>query len=589
MPRIAQYPLFISLLTLLFLAVVTGITSYAINNIEQATKQQIRTSLKTVLQTTVTTYQVWIQYRKRDVKELATTPAIVNLTTELLEGNTEEQSLALTRMREYLAPKLHKENDLGFFVISPARLNIGSMRDNNLDSLNLIHMQRPGYLNRAFNGETLFIPTLFSDVPLSGRAANDKQRSLTIFVVSPIRQGDEIIAVLALRINLNTLFNHVSGLARLGDTGETYAFDERGMMITESRFEHQLRKKNLISPDSNSILNIRITDPGGNLLEGHVPDMPPRQQPLTLMAAQATRGISGINVDGYRDYRGVPVFGAWLWDHDLGFGITTEIDVEEGLTSYYQTRQTVLGVLSLITLMALLLLVYIIRSQQAKKRYLEQSKDILEQLVEQRTAELDATRKQLESANRELEIQATTDSLTQLANRRSFDAHLQGEWLQCSRDKKPLAILLIDIDHFKEYNDHYGHLQGDECLRHVAQALQDAGVLRRPGDLIARYGGEEFAIILSAPSCTYVSQTAERLREHISALEITHQASAVPEKILTISVGYAVSRHLKQISPEVLFDQADQALYRAKSRGRNQISGTGDCSECQEAEERSAS
>ncbi|WP_315983276.1 hypothetical protein [Aliamphritea spongicola] len=94
--------------------------------------------------------------------------------------------------------------------------------------------------------------------------------------------------------------------------------------------------------------------------------MPPRQQPLTLMAAQATRGISGINVDGYRDYRGVPVFGAWLWDHDLGFGITTEIDVEEGLTSYYQTRQTVLGVLSLITLMALLLLVYIIRSQQAK-------------------------------------------------------------------------------------------------------------------------------------------------------------------------------------------------------------------------------
>ncbi|WP_315983275.1 diguanylate cyclase [Aliamphritea spongicola] len=121
-------------------------------------------------------------------------------------------------------------------------------------------------------------------------------------------------------------------------------------------------------------------------------------------------------------------------------------------------------------------------------------------MVEQRTAELDATRKQLESANRELEIQATTDSLTQLANRRSFDAHLQGEWLQCSRDKKPLAILLIDIDHFKEYNDHYGHLQGDECLRHVAQALQDAGVLRRPGDLIARYGGEEFAIILSAPA-----------------------------------------------------------------------------------------
>ncbi len=570
MPKIAQFSFLTSLITVMFLAGVAGVTSYAISNIEQATRQQIRTSLNTVLQTTVTTYQVWIQYRKRDAAELALIPDVIDATEGLLSADENRKSLALTRLREYISPKLRKENDMGFFIISPDRLNAGSMRDNNLGSLNLIHMQRPGYLNRAFNGETLFIPTLFSDVPLTDKAEDEKHPSLSIFVASPIRSNDEVIAVLALRINLNSLFTQVSGLARLGSTGETYAFDERGMMITESRFEHQLRQNNLINPDSKSILNIRITDPGGNLLEGYMPAIPPRQQPLTVMAASATRGLSGTDIEGYRDYRGVPVFGAWLWDHDLGFGITTEIDVEEGLASFYKTRQTVLGVLALIMIMTLLLLAYILRSQQAKKRYLQEAKDTLEQLVQQRTAELNATRKQLETANHELEVQATTDSLTQLANRRSFDSHLQSEWLKCSRENKALAILLIDIDHFKEYNDHYGHLQGDECLRHVAQALQNAYVIRRPGDLIARYGGEEFAIILSDPTPEYVSQTAEQLRAHVSQLNITHPASAVAEKILTISIGHATCHHLQQISPENLFDQADKALYQAKSRGRNQ-------------------
>ncbi|WP_261842310.1 diguanylate cyclase domain-containing protein [Aliamphritea ceti] len=579
MLTINKYSLFTFTLTLVFIAVITSATGFAINNIEQATKLQIRASLQTILKTTVTTYQIWIQYRKRDAVELAMSSPV----QAMLHGGsgTEHHQGSLAELRSFIGPVLQREKDLGFYIISPQRTNIASLRDEELHRLNLIQMQRPDYLDRAFQGETLFIPTLSSDSTDTGQVSAESAH-LSIFVVSPVKQNGQVKAVLALQINLDTLFNHVSGLARLGDTGETYAFDKNGMLLTESRFEHQLVNSRLISHDSNSIMNIRITDPGGNTLLGFKPDTLPQQWPLTIMAASATQGISGSDMNGYRDYRGVPVFGAWLWDHDLGFGITSEIDVKEALASYYQTRQAILGVLTVILVMTLLLLAYVVRSQQVKKQYLQKAKDDLEQKVAVRTAELNITRMELETANRELEVLATTDSLTSLANRRCFDDHLEKEWLYCQRENKSLGILLVDIDYFKRYNDFYGHPCGDECLRNVAKALRNINVIRRPGDLIARYGGEEFAIILSAPNSAYMKDVAELLRNAVYQLKIEHQASKLTEKSVTISVGYALAVDLQKVTAETLISRADQALYKAKSLGRNQSCADDDTASRQE-------
>ncbi|MEH6576749.1 MAG: diguanylate cyclase [Amphritea sp.] len=559
-PRHSLYTL---LLTLLFLTAVSSIAAFAIKSIEKETKRQIRNSLQTVLQTTVTTYQTWIEYREKGIEQLAASTALIEMTRNLLATEGDKQRI-LTSLRQLMSTKLAQEQDQGFFIISPQRLSIASMRDANLYSINLIHSQRPDYLNRAFNGETLFVPTLLSDVPLEGS-------SHSIFIVSPIRQEGRIIAVLALRISPNDFFTRVIELARLGRTGETYAFDKYGMLITKSRFDHQLHDTGLIDPAESDILNIRITDPGGNLLEGYTAMIPPQDRPLTMMADSATRGHSGYNIDGYRDYRGVPVFGAWLWDHSLGFGFATEVDVDEALDPFYQTRRTVIGVISIIIVLALSLLAYAIQAQRTRKRYLQQAHDTLEQRVQERTRELNAAKLALEAANRELEVLATTDGLTGVANRRSFDRHLKREWLHCRRLRKSLGIILLDIDYFKNYNDHYGHQHGDECLRSVADILRALNAVRRPGDIIARYGGEEFVIVLSDPTIEYVSKIANNLRQQIFQLGIEHLASPLPDKVITISVGYAVASDLDRVSINKLVKLADTALFEAKSLGRNQV------------------
>ena len=318
------------------------------------------------------------------------------------------------------------------------------------------------------------------------------------------------------------------------------------------------------------------------MLEGYRPELTASERPLTLMAGDAVRRKAGFNLNGYRDYRGVNVFGAWLWDESLGFGITTEIDVDEALRPFFQTRLIIIGVLSITIMMALGLMVHVNRIQGARKRELQEAHGMLEQRVADRTWELNEVRRSLEFANRELEIQAKTDGLTGLANRRSFDQHLQSEWLRCRRDQSSLGIILLDIDYFKNYNDRYGHPSGDSCLKTIAGVLRKQQSNRRPGDLIARYGGEEFVIILPAASDSHVGSVCEQLRSDIERLQIQHEASKLAEKVVTVSIGYAIEHQFHDSHAHTLLSLADQALYQAKDAGRNCVIGATACIDSEE-------
>jgi diguanylate cyclase (GGDEF)-like protein len=160
------------------------------------------------------------------------------------------------------------------------------------------------------------------------------------------------------------------------------------------------------------------------------------------------------------------------------------------------------------------------------------------------------------------------DGLTGIHNRRMFDQHIQRVWSQAVRDTQRVAVLLVDIDCFKDYNDRYGHQAGDECLRAVAVSLSQCA--RRPMDFVARYGGEEFAVILYEASREYVAEVLTRIQRSIAELNIPHEASRVASR-LTVSIGAAFVLPGANRTHDGLVQLADEALYGAKEQGRNRV------------------
>jgi diguanylate cyclase (GGDEF)-like protein len=177
----------------------------------------------------------------------------------------------------------------------------------------------------------------------------------------------------------------------------------------------------------------------------------------------------------------------------------------------------------------------------------------------------------LEDANAQLKRLSFLDALTSIPNRRAFEERFQLEWRRAQRHTSPIAILMIDIDHFKEYNDHYGHQRGDECLTQLAQRLRNS--VSRPGDFVARYGGEEFALVLPDTGPTGATAVAENLRRRVVGLRIPHAASPVRD-VVTISVG--VASVVPDPGSPVPVTAADNALYRAKQLGRNRVEVAGE-------------
>ena len=179
-------------------------------------------------------------------------------------------------------------------------------------------------------------------------------------------------------------------------------------------------------------------------------------------------------------------------------------------------------------------------------------------LVEERT-------RALEEANNKLEALSYTDGLTGIANRRSFDRTLEQEWHRAQRAGTPLALIMLDVDHFKHFNDHYGHQAGDACLQALAGALADT--VQRAGDLVARYGGEEFIVLLPNTHELEATQIARRIQQAIRTLALPHLE--MPTGMVTVSLGLISLLASRQNSEEDLIKLADIALYRAKQAGRD--------------------
>jgi diguanylate cyclase (GGDEF)-like protein len=215
----------------------------------------------------------------------------------------------------------------------------------------------------------------------------------------------------------------------------------------------------------------------------------------------------------------------------------------------------------LLSILLSLLVARYLLSLERKNRELQTYSDDLEQLVNARTIAL-------QEANASLKTLAVMDSLTQVFNRRHFDDYLQSEWQRAKRSEFEIGLIICDVDHFKAYNDSYGHQAGDDCLRQVAQGIVQS--IKRSEDRVTRYGGEEFAIILPNTNLKGALQIAETIRSHIKSLQLAH-ISAFPHAIVTVSIGVATMIPRDEDTSSQLIDRADRGLYQAKQNGRDRV------------------
>jgi diguanylate cyclase (GGDEF)-like protein len=276
------------------------------------------------------------------------------------------------------------------------------------------------------------------------------------------------------------------------------------------------------------------------------------------------------------DFSGGSVFKLWKEKGETGSAIlVARVDQVERLVTYRHLRRyplliavalskdevlarwrrTALG--GFVGTLALLLVLLILGSR------------MIRQLIERDRlqAELRDAKTALEATNASLQLMALSDGLTGLANRRHFDQRLDAEFKRAIRDQTPIALVMIDVDYFKKFNDHHGHVEGDACLQMVARAVQ-AGP-RRPGDIAARFGGEEFTVLLPGTSIDGALAVAEAIRAAIAALKFPHSAS--PFRSVTISAGVHALIPGREQPARALIEAADRALYQAKAEGRNKV------------------
>ncbi len=385
------------IMAVLFLIAIIIMTQVALNVIEKQTRNNAAESLQTVVHSVHDGLMVWFENHKAAIKQLAQDPVLVALTKEHLEVPNEkeaiQQSASLVKLREYFGSHRGKYGDVGFFIINPQYINVGSMRDTNLGETNLIAGQRERLLKRAFSGETVFIPPVHSDVVIDPSSAPDLAQGTfkpaTMFFAAPIRdQPGNVLAVLTLRFDPTRDFRRLIEVGRMGQSGETYAFDHKARFISQSRFPEQLESMGLIKEGQQEILNMKVSDPGGNLLAGFKPATTIQNLPLTQMAKSAIAGNSGVEVNGYRDYRGIRVLGAWLWDQNLGFGLATEIDEEDALSTYQTTKTIMIAVLGLTAVLSVFLTAVSLWLGRRANLILQKSRDELDRRVTERTAEL---------------------------------------------------------------------------------------------------------------------------------------------------------------------------------------------------------
>jgi len=337
--------------------VVGAVGWWAQSTVEGAVKRQVGEQLSTLLNAEVAALTLWSDIEKSEAQRFALDPVILGTIVDLLRVAADPDggpsavlaSRELAAFREVMDASSIRSTVRGYGVVDLSGRIVAAKNDAAIGRR--VGTSVAEWFDRIVAGETaIFGPV---EYPVAEGERDSLVLRPAIFVAAPVRNSrNDVIAALVMRYSPADEFSRLLQLAQFGASGESYAFNSSGVMITESRFTDQLQEVGLVEvgPDASSILAIDIRNPGGNLLLGHQPDLPRAALPYTRMAAAAIAGIDGVDVEGYLDYRGVPVVGAWRWLPDYGFGVAMEVDVQEAYETLYVVRQGFWALVALLML-----------------------------------------------------------------------------------------------------------------------------------------------------------------------------------------------------------------------------------------------
>lgn len=526
----------------------------ALTQIEKLNRVGIQQVLNTFLLTAQEAQNILIEQQRITALSIASSKTTTELTAQLLankaslDSHEELSPQKVADHKTFIALEQHinlfvaQHGESEFLILSPDATQLVSNGTFFNDNNSLFTTKYTNQVIDALAGKVSFIQV--EQTPLTDSSSSSKHIPQgKMLWLAPINQNSQAIAVLALVINTATQFSKITSFAHLGETGATLAFNSKGELLSP----HQR---------SNPNAPLRVA------CESFLPRT--YASPIAIFGENICHIKSASSTEH--------LISSAIWNEKYQYGLISSIHSDEALNAYYQTKETLIQVISLtIALSILILLIVQINRKRAEQKILQTNQQ-LETRVKKRTLALEQAKAELSVMNKELEVLAITDNLTGLFNKRYYDMQLVDEWHRCMRNNHPVAILIFDIDFFKQYNDYYGHQAGDECLKKVGKFLTEVDINRRPGDVIARYGGEEFVVLLTAPTFDYCRSVAQKLCNGIRELNIPHERSKLAHTpVVTVSVGCALATDVKKNTPDTLLNQADKALYTAKHRGRNCI------------------
>jgi len=363
----------------------------------RAMQERMVEELTTILNADVTALDVWLSSQKENAGLIVNDPELTQVMREIVDqSDTLENpqpelihSKTVETLRKMLSTQEIKDCGYHDFFLVGTSMRILASRDPSLLGLKLTGV-RANFFRGVLDGHASVSAPYRSPSMLPDTNGELKAGLPTMFVAAPVRdKSGKVIAALGLRQEPKGEFNDIFQIARSGETGETYAFDKNGLMLSQSRFDGSLKQIGLLADraDEHSILTVELRDPEVNMAEGKRPTLSRDQQPLTWSVQQAIAGTSEFDVQGYRDYRGVPVIGAWKWLPQYGFGVVTEMDVAEAYRPLNLLRYTFGALFGLLVASAVVIFIFMLivaRQQKLMQKAVLEAKQLGQYTLEEK-------------------------------------------------------------------------------------------------------------------------------------------------------------------------------------------------------------